>query len=455
MRSDEPARPRTLAGRLTWTLALSSTLAAVLATVTAMLLGDALIRANVERSVRGAALILEVEIDEAPQLLPEIEAEALELGIDARVAVQRDGRIVAGDPGLRVALAGEDCRIGGIELDDELICVRALHIDPSAWVVVAVPAERLRAHRVALGFAAAGVLVVVLIGSVAAGSVLSRRFLLPLDRLRGAVANVDATAPAAIELPAATGLLELDTLRDAMASLLDRLDAELQRARQFAANAAHELRTPLTKMLAELELAREAAATDDPAGETFARLERTTARLATLTERLLMLATPHEQLATDRGTSISQLVEALPHERPTAAARLVIETGRDDALVRGDELLLAAMLDNAVDNALEYSAGTVRVSVAVPGDEVVIDVEDDGPGVPEAFALEAFTPFRRGQHTREESGHGLGLALVAHVVRAHGGRVAFVQGRARGARLQIRLPAHRARAGESDRIPRA
>jgi signal transduction histidine kinase len=431
MRSAE----QTLRARLTWTIALASIVAAVLATGTSLVLGDALIRANVIEGVRGAAVILQVEIDEAPHLLTAVEEEALELGIDARVAVQREGRVIAGSPGLVVAHGNGEC---GLERD-ELVCVRALEMDPLAEVVVAVPAERLSGHRVALGLAASVVLVVVLLGAIAVGAALARRVLDPLARLRDAVGEVDAAAPAKVELPPPTGLVEIDALRGALASLLDRLDAELGRARRFAASAAHELRTPLTKILAEVELARETAGPN--VAPSFARIERTTARLATLTERLLLLATPREALASEVGTSMSQLVEELPTTRsPDDAARIVIAACSGDAWVRGDEVLLAAMLDNVVDNALKYSRGEVRVSVREQNDEVVVEVADDGPGLPGALAREAFVPFRRGDDARAQPGHGLGLALVAHVVRAYDGEVAFVDAVRGGACLQIRLP---------------
>ena len=440
MRSGE----RTLASRLTWTIAIASMVAAVLATGTAMLLGDALIRANVIEGVRGAAVILAVEIDEAPHLLPEIEDEALELGIDARVAVQRRDTIVAGDPALTVARHDDACGIGGVQLVDELICVRTLTIDPTAQVVVAVPAERLRGHRVALGLAAGGVLVIVLLGSIAVGAALSRRVLGPLEGLREAVVGVDATAPAKVALPTPAGLVEIDALRTALASLLDRLDAELGRARRFAASAAHELRTPLTKILAEVELAREI--TDDPARLTdaLARIERTTARLATLTERLLLLATPHEALATETGASLSQIAEELVRTRAAAEAeRIDVVTGDADAFVRGDEVLLTAMLDNVVDNALKYSRGRVRVTVTEDDHDAVIDVADDGPGIPAALARDAFLPFRRGQDAQGIPGHGLGLALVAHIARAYDGRVELVATTRAGACVRIRLPRRR------------
>ena len=389
----------TLARRLAWTLALTSTLAAAVATGTALWLADVLVVDQVERSAADAAKVLSAELDETPALIPEIEEEARELGIDMRVAVARNGRAIAGDPAVVVA-SSEPCTRHGAGRD--LVCRRAMASDPAVVVVCgrtrraslrSPPTVRPGGDRGAAGGGRGG--------GRCSGRTMARRFLAPLERLRRTVVDVDASAPASVHLPAPTGLAELDALRSALASLLERLDDELQRTRRFAANAAHELRTPLTKIGVELELAAEGAAEDAPA--TFVRLRRTTERLGVLLERLLLLATPHEALETEQGTSMSALAESLPEARePEHAARLRIETPDADGLVRGDPVLLTAALDNAVDNALKFSSGPVTVTVHEdPGaGTVVVDVDDEGPGVPEDRAAELFEPFARDASAR-------------------------------------------------------
>ncbi len=383
-----------------------------------------------------------MEIDEAPQLLPHIEHEAHELGIDARVAIQRDGSVVAGDRELRVERAHDGCTVAPPALPSEVVCVRALLVDPHADVVVAVPVARLHAHRSALAITGAVVLALVLVGSIGAGVVMSRRFMRPLHRLRDAVGSIDPSALSTAPLPPPVDLAELDALRGTIAGLVDRLHVELQRERRFAANAAHELRTPLAKIRAEIELACEGPSPDERSAAMLARLDRTTSQLVPLIERLLVLATPREALATSHGTSLAQLAHALgEHRDADEAARLHVTT-EGDTLVRGDEVLLGAMLDNLVDNALKFTTGAVRVGVHEVGPDVILDVEDDGPGIPAALADHAFAPFRRGDDTRDRPGHGLGLALVAHIARAYGGTAAFVSPRRRGTHVRVTLPAH-------------
>ena len=438
MPSDD--RRGTLAGRLATTLAVAALVSAFTTTVAAMLLADALIVARVEGSVAAAARVMQVEIDEAPGVADHLEQEARTLGIDGRVAIVRDGSVVHGDAGLPPQSA-VGCRVSEGAAVPELICGAPLKEPPGAMVLVATPAERRHEHRRALLLASLVVLVVVAAVARVVGGVLSRRSLVPLSHLRNAVARADPRSPAAIDLPAPTGLEEIDALRGALHSLVGRLDEELGRARRFAASAAHELRTPMAAKRAELELALEAPAPEADRMHTMERLARTTARLETLTERLLMLATPHDALVTDHCSSLAQLVEELPRRRSAEdGSRLRLEPGDADALVRGDEHLFAAVLDNLVDNALKFSDGPVRVSLSSERGEVVLEVSDEGPGIPPEFEAELFEPFHRGVTGRRRPGHGVGLALVRHIVRACGGQVSFVHGDVRGATVRVRLP---------------
>lgn len=439
MRSAE--RRRTLARRLAWMLALTSMVGATIAIGAVLVVSDVLIRAHVERSAQDAARVMAAELDENPSLVPLVEEEARELGIDARVAVVRGDDVVAGDRTLGIAL-DDDCSTIEGAATDELVCGERLRTDEGLVVLAAVAGERVQGHRLPMLLAGLAALAVVVVGSALSGLRLAKRFLAPLDRLRQTVADVDASAPGAVELPAPTGLEELDALRTTLSSLLVRLDAELSRARRFAAHAAHELRTPLARMLAELELAVEVAGSSQDA-DTLTKVQRSTERLIVLTERLLLLATPHEALAAAQATSMSQLVEELPTRRsPAEAARLVLATDASDGLVRGDSVLLGVLLDNVVDNALKFSSGLVHVTVLVHGDDVIVEVADQGPGLPDDQA-DLFEPFRRGARVAHLPGHGLGLALVAHIARACGGKAWFRPGRSVGACLCVQLPAVR------------
>ena len=113
-------------------------------------------------------------------------------------------------------------------------------------------------------------------------------------------------------------------------------------------------------------------------------------------------------------------------------------------MVRGDEAVLRIVVDNLVDNALKFSgAGNVEVVVSEEAGEVRLVVRDEGPGIDPADAERLFLPFARGEHAAVP-GHGLGLSIVAHAVRLHGGDVRFMD-RDAGSELRVTLPVWTAR----------
>jgi signal transduction histidine kinase len=118
-------------------------------------------------------------------------------------------------------------------------------------------------------------------------------------------------------------------------------------------------------------------------------------------------------------------------------------------MVRGDPALLRAAVLNAVENALKFAPeGAVTVTVRASPQAVLVRVSDEGPGVPMGLRDALFAPFHRSAAARAagQPGHGVGLALIAHVTRAHGGEARFVDAD-RGATLEVSLPPWRAAEG--------
>jgi two-component system OmpR family sensor kinase len=216
---------------------------------------------------------------------------------------------------------------------------------------------------------------------------------------------------------------------------------------RFAADAAHEIRTPLTALRAELELLAEesqgsasAVGDNDARRESLQRACARVARLSELVERLLFLAQPTEKLHEGFETlSVADLVEQVASELPEAdRARLSLELP-SEGLVRGDLALLGSLISNALENAFKFAPeGPVVVRLEETPD-VVLRVADHGPGVPPALRARVFEAFYRERHGGAP-GHGLGLALIGHIARAHGGNAAFADPTS-GAELVIRLPA--------------
>jgi two-component system, OmpR family, sensor kinase len=233
-----------------------------------------------------------------------------------------------------------------------------------------------------------------------------------------------------------------------------RLETEgmLTRQRQFVADASHELRTPLTSVLANLELLAEVL--DGERGEAARSALRSSQRMRRLVGDLLLLArADSKRLTAHSETDLSRiLVEAAAELGPMAEAHELTVDPRP-ALVDGahDELHRLAL--NLMENALRHTPpGTrVRAAVGVQGDEVVLVVEDDGPGVSPAVRDRIFERFVRGDGDRGSSS-GLGLAIVRAVADSHGGTVTLEEAHP-GARFVVRLPRAHAQAAESEPTP--
>ena len=228
----------------------------------------------------------------------------------------------------------------------------------------------------------------------------------------------------------------------------DRSEAEM---RQFIADAGHELRTPLTVIMGYLDVLEDGAV-DAPAvrARVFATLRQESRRMRTLIEKLIYLA------RLDRGEStvrelvdVSAVVErVVASMAPLDGAVPVAVTTAPGARVVADETDISEAVRNLVDNALKYAPGTdVSVSTALQGDEVVLVVRDDGPGMSARDQAHAFDRFYRGHTNGEVDGTGLGLAIVKRAVQRSEGTIVLESREHEGSQFTIRLPrAHGAEA---------
>jgi two-component system sensor histidine kinase QseC len=241
-----------------------------------------------------------------------------------------------------------------------------------------------------------------------------------LRRLSAAVA---ATEPHALQPIAYSGPAELVPLVSALNRLLQRIAALLDSERRFTADAAHELRTPIAAIRAHAQVA--AAATGNQ--ERRSALEATLSgcdRAARLVEQLLMLArldaAGEGRLACVDLSAVTREVIAA-HASQALAKKQTIEV--DAALpcvVRGDEVLLALLVRNLVDNAIRYSpkAATVHLRVAQQGERVTLCVEDSGPGLSAEHLARLGERFYRPAGS-DERGSGLGWSIVKRIAAAH------------------------------------
>jgi two-component system OmpR family sensor kinase len=277
--------------------------------------------------------------------------------------------------------------------------------------------------------------------------------LLPLDRIghtAGAIAGGDLSHRVAATDPR-TEVGRLGASLNAMLDRLERAFAERQasedRLRRFLADASHELRTPLTSIRGYAELFR-IGATRSPqdTAKSMRRIEEEAARMGVLVEDLLTLARLDQVPDADHAeVDLGHLVaDAVDDARATAPDRRIDVEVAGPANVRGDAHQLRQLLGNLVRNALVHTpAGTpIEVRLDPGADELRLEVRDHGPGLPAADAATLFERFWRAEAGRERGrgGAGLGLAIVAAIVDAHGGRVEAANAPGGGASFVVHLP---------------
>lgn len=226
----------------------------------------------------------------------------------------------------------------------------------------------------------------------------------------------------------------------------------LERVRQdFVANVSHEFKTPLTAIqgFAETLLA---GALDDPSNNRrFLEIIRNHAiRLARLTNDLLKLARIEAgKLEVEYFTvGLMELIEACAETTLLKASRkeitLEIEVPPKLPAVRGDAGLLRDVLQNLLDNAIQYTpqGGHIRVTADAGDHDAVISVADTGIGIPLADQERIFERFYRVDvaRSREAGGTGLGLSIAKHIVEAHGGRLWVESSVGQGSRFSFSIP---------------
>lgn len=230
--------------------------------------------------------------------------------------------------------------------------------------------------------------------------------------------------------------------------LLELLHDAASSQRRFVADAAHQMRTPVAGLLAQLELLQQNPKAEAVQTE-LATLNRGIAQLAHSANQLLALARaePLTTLPEDfKAVALRALVGELVERNIDRALKLRLDLGADaeDVEVTGDAWLLDDLASNLIDNALKYTpAGgrvTVRCGRAADG-APFLEVEDDGPGIPEAERVRVRERFYR-RPGSAGTGAGLGLAIVEEIARVHGARFSIDAGAGgKGCRMQVRFPA--------------
>jgi two-component system OmpR family sensor kinase len=237
-----------------------------------------------------------------------------------------------------------------------------------------------------------------------------------------------------------------------VASALTARQASENKVRQFVADASHELRTPLAAIRGYAELTRRGDhELPDDVVHSLGRVESEATRMTSLVEDLLLLARLDEgrDLESDPLDLSRLLIDAVSDAHAAGPEHeWSLDMPEEPVLIDGDDARLHQVVANLLANARVHTPdGTdVVTAVSIEGEDAVITVTDDGPGIPEDLQPVLFERFARGDSSRSRAAGstGLGLAIVAAVVEGHDGTVT-VQSEPGRTQFRVTLPLSRAR----------
>jgi signal transduction histidine kinase len=279
------------------------------------------------------------------------------------------------------------------------------------------------------------------VGGAASGWFISRRVLRPLTSVASSARSI-AEGNLAHRLDVGEDP-DLTGVATAFNEMADAVQTRVEREHRFTADVSHELRTPLTALGAAVSLAKRSELTER-SRYAMTILDEQLQHFTRLTIELLEISridSGVERLHLD-DVDIEALIAHVLDQADVDRSLLTIAPGTPDTW-RLDGTRLERIVANLIENAAKYAGGTTAVSVSVVADELTIEVDDAGPGVPDHDRQAIFGRFNRGsmgQPDDQLKGTGLGLALVDEHARMHGGHALVTSNDRGGARFVVTIP---------------
>jgi heavy metal sensor kinase len=283
---------------------------------------------------------------------------------------------------------------------------------------------------------------------VAGGFVLVRRALDPVERIARKAEEI-TQHNLSERLPAVQSGDELERLSVSLNHMISRLQEAIDGSKQFVADASHELRTPLTVMRGELESLAQDPQLGRETREALGSVLEEVERLAEIVESLFALSRldAGEASAEWRRFDLAELASTTAEQMSLLATDKNVRVACDSTagvMVEGDPARLKQVIVNLLDNASKYTPGGGRVRLSVRREQgfALLEVADDGIGIPEEALPHVFKRFFRvdGSRSREQGGAGLGLAIVKSICSAHGADIEVVSAVGRGSTFRLRQP---------------
>lgn len=327
---------------------------------------------------------------------------------------------------------------GTMNLEGKRYFIRIARSEEEVW-------EEVRKVAGFMGFS----FLIVLVLSLAGGHFLAGRMLRPIDRMTRKARQISAENLGE-RLPVVNPEDELGRLATVMNSMLERLQRAFEELRRFTADAAHELRTPLTAIRSVGEVGMQNHKSPEEYREIIGSMLEETDRLSRLVDNLLFLTRADASRITlnreevrllDEISRVAELLQPLAEEKDQ---RISVE-GQKTVRVSVDRLVFREALINILDNAIKYSPRGGRISVRVspgPKDGGVVEISDNGPGIPPEHRAKIFERFYRVDKGRSRAmgGTGLGLSIARWAVEVHGGHIELESQVGKGSTFRIVLP---------------
>jgi len=296
------------------------------------------------------------------------------------------------------------------------------------------------------GLFLAGIVLLVSLGSFVGSWWLAGKTVRPVNEIIEQAEGISGGKPGE-RIGAYAETREFASLVHVLNTMLSRIDDAFEARKRFTADASHELRSPLTALRGELELALRR----ERSGEEYRRVIRSSleesVRLSELADDLLTLARSDAGAMTLRLEEVDvgeRLRSALDRLAPRIAEKGVVLAVNEGSGTTGtfDTKLLNQLIWNLLDNAVKFSreGGRIEASVGTVDDRLVLEVADEGPGIPDQAMERIFDRFSRADDVHGAEGTGLGLSIVRAVAEAHGGGATAANRPTGGAVFRVWLP---------------
>lgn len=299
-----------------------------------------------------------------------------------------------------------------------------------------------------LKFAMAGLLPLGVALALASGYFLAGRALQPVQHVVEVANSINITS---LDRRIAVGNPhdEIGQLAAALNSLIDRLERAVTEIRRFTADASHEIRTPIASLRTEAESALRAPRTAQEYAQTLEVVVEETTRLGRLADQLLNLSRHDAGITQSAHESVqlnALLVDVAEQLQPFAHDRGITLTCESGATceVNGDDIRLSQAFFNCLENAIKYTphGGDVAVRLQTAAQSAVVEIQDNGIGIPASDVPHIFERFYRVDPSRqtESGGAGLGLSIAKAAVLAHDGTIDLRSQLETGTTVTIRIP---------------